>query len=125
MFCPECEAEYRPGFTQCRDCGVALVTALPPEEMATDHGDEEVAVFVTRDMIEAETIKELLESNGIDVYIAGESSPLPGVPSEIRLIVNHVQSELANEIIEECCDEDDVEEEKGNVVRFPAIRTSN
>jgi hypothetical protein len=28
MFCPECEAEYRDGFTTCADCDVALVSAL-------------------------------------------------------------------------------------------------
>lgn len=27
MICPECQAEYREGFTQCADCGVALVAA--------------------------------------------------------------------------------------------------
>jgi len=31
MFCPECEAEYREGFTECSDCGVALVWALHPK----------------------------------------------------------------------------------------------
>lgn len=29
MFCPECRAEYRPGFTRCSDCGVDLVHELP------------------------------------------------------------------------------------------------
>ena len=28
MFCPECRAEYRPGFTHCTDCGVDLVPEL-------------------------------------------------------------------------------------------------
>lgn len=28
MFCPECETEYREGFWQCSDCGVALVHEL-------------------------------------------------------------------------------------------------
>jgi double zinc ribbon protein len=28
MFCPRCKAEYRPGFTQCSDCGVPLQAAL-------------------------------------------------------------------------------------------------
>jgi hypothetical protein len=28
MFCPQCKAEYRAGFTQCSDCGVALVETL-------------------------------------------------------------------------------------------------
>src|SRR5689334_10167883 len=40
MFCPQCKAEYRPGFSRCTDCGVNLVehlpesspSALPPSE---------------------------------------------------------------------------------------------
>ena len=29
MFCPNCKAEYRPGFTHCVDCEVDLVAELP------------------------------------------------------------------------------------------------
>lgn len=29
MFCPQCKAEYRQGFTRCADCDVDLVYALP------------------------------------------------------------------------------------------------
>ena len=36
MFCPECRAEYRPGFTRCSDCDVPLVERLP-----VTHGDSE------------------------------------------------------------------------------------
>jgi hypothetical protein len=32
MFCPECRAEYRPGFTRCSDCDVDLVHELPESE---------------------------------------------------------------------------------------------
>ena len=31
MFCPQCKAEYRPGFTRCADCDVDLVVELPKE----------------------------------------------------------------------------------------------
>jgi hypothetical protein len=31
MFCPECKAEYRSGFTHCVDCDVDLVQELPEE----------------------------------------------------------------------------------------------
>ncbi len=81
------------------------------------HGAEEATVFVTREIAEAETVKELLEANGIDVYVTGESSPLPGVPGEVRLIVNQLQAELAHEILEQA--QAEAEENLNNVVPFP------
>jgi hypothetical protein len=117
MFCPECSAEYREGFARCSDCDVPLVAALPPEERDAMHGAEEATVFVTREIAEAETVKELLEANGIEVCVSGESSPLPGVPGEVRLIVNQLQAELAHEILEQA--QAEAEENLNNVVRFP------
>lgn len=32
MFCPKCGGEYRPGFKECFDCGVALVEQLSKAE---------------------------------------------------------------------------------------------
>ena len=29
-WCPQCGTEYRPGFSDCADCGVALVDEQPP-----------------------------------------------------------------------------------------------
>jgi hypothetical protein len=34
MFCPQCNAEYRPGFTRCTDCGVDLVNEPPHYALA-------------------------------------------------------------------------------------------
>jgi hypothetical protein len=39
MFCPECRAEYRDGFTRCSDCDVDLVERLP------ENGDANERVF--------------------------------------------------------------------------------
>ena len=43
MFCPQCNAEYRPGFTRCADCEVDLVNEPPQYALAgqapADPGD--------------------------------------------------------------------------------------
>lgn len=43
MFCPQCNAEYRPGFTRCVDCDVELVSEPPHYALAgqpsADPGD--------------------------------------------------------------------------------------
>ena len=36
MFCPECRAEYRPGFTRCSDCDLDLVSELPESDHAAE-----------------------------------------------------------------------------------------
>jgi hypothetical protein len=36
MFCPDCKAEYRAGFTRCSDCDVALVERLEEAEIHTN-----------------------------------------------------------------------------------------
>ena len=43
MFCPQCKAEYRPGFTHCADCDVDLLPDLPKDALspwqASEPGD--------------------------------------------------------------------------------------
>src|SRR5215469_6598587 len=36
MFCPECRAEYRSGFTRCTDCDAELVPELPQPQANLD-----------------------------------------------------------------------------------------
>jgi hypothetical protein len=38
LFCPSCRAEFRPGFTQCADCGVELVETLGETPEAEEGG---------------------------------------------------------------------------------------
>lgn len=41
MFCPQCKAEYRPGFTRCADCDVDLVWELPKNALSRLAGSSE------------------------------------------------------------------------------------
>ncbi|HET9219333.1 MAG TPA: DUF2007 domain-containing protein [Terriglobia bacterium] len=103
MFCPQCKAEYRRGFTRCSDCNVPLVSVLekdpaPVEDVTTGTGS--VEVFSAADTFEAETVKGLLETNGIEVFLSGGES-VPGLPGAVSLFVNNEQAELADELIED------------------------
>jgi hypothetical protein len=62
MFCPQCKAEYRRGFTHCSDCDVDLVEKLPEEEPLSGEevtllwwcDDETECVGVCRDLKKAD-----------------------------------------------------------------------
>lgn len=36
MFCPDCQTEYRDGFTRCSDCGADLVSQLAEAEVPSN-----------------------------------------------------------------------------------------
>jgi hypothetical protein len=69
MFCPQCEAEYRTGFTVCKDCQVALVDHLPkhPEMSAEERNADAdyVVVATVNGPLEDSQIVSFLEANGI------------------------------------------------------------
>ena len=76
MFCPQCKAEYRVGFTRCSDCDVELVDQLPVDAPAPDiprdfeqhRFEPEAQLIVIRtyqNPIEADLAKSALEAAGI------------------------------------------------------------
>jgi hypothetical protein len=48
MFCPNCRAEFRGGFTHCSDCGVALVEAIPSRDVGNPEARENEAPDAAR-----------------------------------------------------------------------------
>ena len=70
MFCPECRAEYRTGFTECAGCGVPLVWELPP--LLEEPKLELVTVFEARDPGLLAVVKSLLDGAGIPFLVKGE-----------------------------------------------------
>jgi len=71
MYCPNCRSEYRPGFTRCKDCDVALVVELPLEE--TLEFVDLVEVLSTGDPGQVSVIKSILEAEEIPYLAQGEN----------------------------------------------------
>lgn len=68
MFCPSCQAEYREGFTECSDCGAALVAQLDasgPEEIV----EGLTALVETTSSTELGEIVDRLEKAGVPYVI--------------------------------------------------------
>jgi hypothetical protein len=109
-YCPNCLAEYRPGFDTCADCGVTLVRGPAPvtEEHAPaatnyrEHPSEDrhqvPVVLATLPPLEAQLLAGKLQAEGL-VASTDETAPmsswLGGVLPESRMIrVWVLESEL-------------------------------
>jgi hypothetical protein len=72
LFCPNCHAEFRPGFTRCSDCDVALVESLDGvtlemEEEGSSTGLE--PFHETHSSDELAAILESLEEGGVPYVV--------------------------------------------------------
>jgi hypothetical protein len=80
MFCPQCKAEYRQGFTRCADCDVDLVESLPRSEESVSQvrpGGDLTPLWEGDDLALHTTLLEELESAGIR-YFDQAMSVFPG-----------------------------------------------
>ena len=92
MYCPECRAEFREGFTECSDCHVPLVAALPPETSDDAEPDpgvpspdvEPVTVFASGDSVVLALAKGSLEDAGIPFFFAGDQTGRGGLTDPWR-----------------------------------------
>jgi putative signal transducing protein len=92
MFCPECEAEYEPGVTQCPDDGTVLVDRLTAENVVHDGSEARlVQLYKLGSPAEAEMVNDILRNNGIrSIVKSGGSdafSPLLSATSEGAVIL--------------------------------------
>src|SRR5215467_13613619 len=100
-FCPNCEAEYKPGITFCSDCNIELVAELSPETRIHDIERGNPVKFQTfKTSTEADMVAEVLSRNGIRSFVEGGSfAVLPSSFSdEIVLMVDERDLPRAIEI---------------------------
>jgi hypothetical protein len=101
MFCPECKAEYRPGFLRCSDCDVALVDELPADEHV-----ELVRLRSYATDAEAFLAQSVLQSAGVEAMVGAPAEPVVyrgrsfgiGVPAT-DVYVRSGDFVIANEIL--------------------------
>lgn len=102
-FCPNCEAEYREGFTVCPDCNLELVAELTAENKVHDtSGGEPVPLQSFSNSAEAEMVREVLSSNGIRSFVqGGDFAVIPSSFSqEVIVMVDERDLSRAVEIYE-------------------------
>ncbi|HEY6329071.1 MAG TPA: DUF2007 domain-containing protein [Blastocatellia bacterium] len=100
-FCPNCEAEYRPGITFCPDCQIDLVPQLTPQNRVHDKEKADMVAFTTfANSAEADMVQELLARNGVRSFVKGGTfSLLPGsFPQDIVLMVDERDLQKATEL---------------------------
>ena len=100
MYCPKCRAEYQEGFTECADCGVALVRELPPEEEPEYLEYEEV--LATYNAGDIAMVTSLMEKERLTYYFKGEHFHcLRPLAEPVRLMVLKDQAPEARELLED------------------------
>jgi hypothetical protein len=91
------------GTSTCEDCGAKLTKELP-RESADAATSELVEVWYTHGEMDAQLVRSLLESDGIESMLSGESLRLThgftvdGL-AEVRILVRAVDAKRACEII--------------------------
>ncbi len=77
MYCPQCGAEYRDGFTECSDCRVSLMPGKSAEQKdAFDPALDLVVILETNDPIQLALSKGLLEEAEIPYFVLGQIATL-------------------------------------------------
>ena len=108
MYCPECQAEFREGFTECSDCHVPLLAGAPPQEPADafDPNMDLVVVLETTDRVQMAMAKGLLENAGIPFFVLGQIATLvqdvdPFLSKLLRVQVPRDREAEARELLAE------------------------
>jgi hypothetical protein len=104
MFCPECKAEYRPGFTRCSDCDTDLVDRLPEPGRDSDAVLSDASlreVWTGEDQAECVSICTQLRAAEVPFKVIQRKQQfLKGVEQHLRIGVPPDSYSQAKEIID-------------------------
>lgn len=124
MYCPVCGAEYRPGFTECSDCQVALV-AEPPHA-SSDERSAEYSSYVTvwsgDDPLKHAEILESLDEAGIptrDLNREDRSFHLVTMPA-FEVFVPDEFADSAQEVLKQIAAIENPDEPGSGIFEIPA-----
>lgn len=101
-YCPNCNYEYLSGINICPDCNVSLVDSLPEETILLE--SDWHLIYISSYEYEANTLKGILESEGIIVNILSQRDsnfPAPGDLSVIKIFVKKEDFNEALALVEE------------------------
>jgi hypothetical protein len=104
MYCPECKAEYRDGFSHCSDCDVDLVDSLPERGDADDRAfpSEMREVWTGEEQNQCVSICSELRQAEIPFHVLqGRSQFFKGVDLSFKIGVPAEYFDRAKELIEE------------------------
>jgi hypothetical protein len=110
-WCPKCGAEYRDGYSECADCGLALVDEPPAPEPKRHHHaepvvegpfspDDDTVELLRTNPLEAEVIAARLQSEGIPAAVFDDdpygNGPFPALTLGVRVMVRRADLEVAS-----------------------------
>ena len=109
MICPECDSEYREGFTRCSDCDVDLVEALegdPDVELVRVYsGSNPAIVPLVESLLDDAGIAFMKKFDGVqDFFAAGRLLGMNQVVGPVEFWVRADDEEQARALLAEIDD---------------------
>lgn len=102
MICPECETEYRPGYIQCADCGVALVEELTATMAPLVLDRDPVLIGTLVEALEAAQIPYAIEAGTALILLDDPDAEVTEPDAWIaRVWITAAREEEAKEILDE------------------------
>jgi len=102
MYCPQCKSEYREGVTDCVDCRVPLVDALPatiPDDQLVAEGLAEVLSTADPGLIAL--VKSILDAEEIPYLAHGEHFSGMHATIPVRFLVSHEDVATVRELLKD------------------------